>query len=62
MTQTVKILPVTQETPVRSPSREDQLEKETVTQSSIVGWRIPWTEEPGRLLQSMDPANIVKFR
>ena len=41
-----------QETWVRSLSREDPLEKETPTHSSILAWEIPWTEEPGRL-QSM---------
>ena len=35
------------ETQVRSLGREDPLEKETVTHSSILAWRIPWTEEPG---------------
>ena len=34
---------------VRSPSREDTLEKEVVTHSSILAWKIPWTEEPGGL-------------
>ena len=33
----------------RSPGREDPLEKEMVTHSSILAWRIPWTEKPGRL-------------
>ena len=37
----------TQETRVRSLSREDPLEKETATHSSIPAWKIPWTEEPG---------------
>ena len=41
-----------QETWVRSLGREDPLEKEMATHSSILAWRIPWTEEPGRL-QSM---------
>ena len=39
----------TQETRVRSLGREDPLEKETETPSRILAWRIPWTEEPGRL-------------
>ena len=43
----------TQETQVRSLGREDPLEKEMVTHSSILVWRIPWTEEPGEL-QSME--------
>ena len=38
-----------QETWVRSLGREDSLEKEVVTHSSILAWKIPWTEEPGRL-------------
>ena len=38
-----------QEMRVQSPGQEDPLEKEIVTHSSIVAWRIPWTEEPGRL-------------
>ena len=47
--QTVKILPAMQETQVRSLGQEDPLEKETATHSSILAWRIPWTEEPGEL-------------
>ena len=46
----VKHLPAMQETWVRSLSREDPLEKEMATQSSTLAWKIPWTEEPGRLL------------
>ena len=45
--QTVKNLPVTQETWVRSLAREDPLEKGIATHSSILAWRIPWTEDPG---------------
>ena len=41
-----------QETWVRSQGREDPLEKEMATHSSILAWEIPWTEEPGEL-QSM---------
>ena len=48
----VKNLPVMRETQVRSLGREDPLEKGTATHSSILAWRIPWTEEPGGL-QSM---------
>ena len=43
----VKNLPAMQETPVRSLGREDPLEKEMTTHSSILAWRIPWTGEPG---------------
>ena len=37
------------ETYVRSLGQEDPLEEDVATQSSILAWRIPWTEEPGRL-------------
>ena len=47
--QTVKNLPAMRETQVRSLSQEDPLEKEMATRSSIVAWRIPWREEPGKL-------------
>ena len=47
--QPVKRLPTMQETWVQSPGREDLLEKEMATHSSILAWRIPWLEEPGRL-------------
>ena len=47
-----KGLPPMRETQVRSLGREDPLEKEMATHSSILAWRIPWTEEPGGL-QSM---------
>ena len=45
----VKNLPAMQETQVLSLGGEDPLEKEVATHSSILAWRIPWTEEPGRL-------------
>ena len=47
MAQTVKNLPAMQETQVRSMGWEDPLEKGMATHSSILAWRIPWTEEPG---------------
>ena len=47
--QMVENLPVMQETWVQSLSREDPLEKGIATHSSILAWRIPWTEEAGRL-------------
>ena len=50
--QMVKHLPAMRETWVRSLGWEDLLEKEMATHSSTLAWRIPWTEEPGRL-QSM---------
>ena len=50
--QLVKNLPAMQETWVRFLGREDPLEKEMATHFSILAWRIPWTEETGRL-QSM---------
>ena len=48
----VKRLPTMSETGVQSLGWEDLLEKETATHSSILAWKIPWTEETGRL-QSM---------
>ena len=48
----VKNLPAKQETWVRSLGQEDPLEEGMATHCSILAWRIPWTEEPGRL-QSM---------
>ena len=45
----VKNLPAMQETQVRSLGREDPLEKDMATHSSILAWRIPWTEEPSGL-------------
>ena len=39
----------TQETPVLPLGREDPVEESMATRSSILAWRIPWTEEPGRL-------------
>ena len=50
--QMVKHLPATQETQVKSLGWEDPLEKGITTHSSLLAWRIPWTEEPGQL-QSM---------
>ena len=49
MAQIVKNLPAIQETQVQSLDREDPLEKEMATQSSILAWKVPWMEEPGRL-------------
>ena len=54
--QMVKNLPAMQETQVQSLSREDPLEKEMTTHSSIPAWEISWTEEPGGL-QSMGLQN-----
>ena len=50
--QLVKNLPAVQETRVQSLGWEDPLEKEMATHSSILAWKISWTEEPGGL-QSM---------
>ena len=49
MAQTVKNLPEMRETGVQSLGQEDPLEKGIATHSSILAWRIPWTEEPGGL-------------
>ena len=53
MAQTAKNLPAMQETQVRSLGWEDPLENGMATYSSILAWRISWTEEPGGL-QSME--------
>ena len=45
MAQTVKLLPAIQDTRIRALGQEHLLEKETATQSSILAWKIPWTEE-----------------
>ena len=55
--QTVEHLPTIWETRVQSLGQEDLLDKEMATHSSILAWKIPWTEEPGRL-QSMGPQRV----
>ena len=55
--QRLKRLPAMRETWVRSLDREDTLEKEMATHSSILAWKIPWTDEPGRL-QSMGSQRV----
>ena len=57
MAQMVKRLPTMWETGVQSLGQEDPLEKEMATHSSILAWKIPWTEEPGRL-QSMGSQRV----
>ena len=47
--QMVRRLPTMQETRVQYLGQEDPLEKEMATFSSILAWKIPWTDEPGRL-------------
>ena len=49
MAQTVESLPAIQETRVGSLCQEDPLKKEMATHSSILSWKIPWTEEHGSL-------------
>ena len=60
MAQTVKNLPAMKETCVQSLGREDPLEKGMATHSSVLAWRIPWTEEP-RGLQSMGPKSWIQL-
>ena len=55
--QSVRNLPAVQETRVRSLGWEDPLEKEMATHSSILSWKISWTEEPG-VLQSMGSQRV----
>ena len=50
MAQMVKCLSTMRETQVRALGWEDPLEKEMAIHSSTIAWKIPWTEEPGRLL------------
>ena len=54
MSQTIKHLPAVWETWVRFRGQEDPLEKEMATHSSILAWRIPWTQEPGGQENAMD--------
>ena len=58
MALTVRHLSTTWETRVQSLGQEDLLEKEMATHSSILAWKIPWTEEPGRL-QSMGLQRVL---
>ena len=60
MAQTVRRLPTMWETRVQSLGREDLLEKETVTHSSILAWKIPWTEKPGSL-QAMGSQRVGRL-
>ena len=57
MVQIVKNLPAMKETQVQSLVQEDPLEKGMATHSSILAWRIPWTDEPGGL-QSMGSQRV----
>ena len=54
----LKSLTAMQETQVKSLGWEDPLEKQMATHSSILAWRIPWTEEPGGLL-SMGSSRVI---
>ena len=57
--QWVKHLPATRETGVQSPGREVPLEKETASHSTTLAWKMPWTEEPGKL-QSMGLQTVAQ--
>ena len=57
MVQRLKRPPGKQETRVQSLGQEDPLEKEMAIHSSTIAWKIPWTEEPGRL-QSMGSQTV----
>ena len=57
LAQTVKCLSTMRKTRVRSLGWEDPLEKEMAIHSSTIAWKIPWTEEPGRL-QSMGSQRV----
>ena len=58
--QMVTNLPAKRETQVQPLGGEDPLEKEMATNSSILAWRIPWTEEPGRI-QSMGSQRVGHY-
>ena len=53
-----KELPANLETQVQSLGREDPLEKEMATHSSILAWDVPWTEEPGQAMESMESQRV----
>ena len=57
MAQAVKRLPAVRETRIQSLGRKGPLEKEMAPHSSTIAWKIPWTEEPGRL-QSMGSQRV----
>ena len=68
MAQRLKCLPAMRETQVRSLGREDPLEKEMATHSITPDWRIPWTEEPGRIqftgskeLDATEPLHFIIY-
>ena len=62
----VKNLPAVQETQVQSLGWDDPLEREIATHSSVLAWRIPWTEEPSGLqsmgLKELDTTERLHFR
>ena len=60
MAQTVKNLPTVQETRVQSLHGEDPLEKGMATHCSIPAWKIPWTEEPGRLQSICSESDVTE--
>ena len=60
MAQVVKNLPTVQETWVQSLGQEDPLEEEVATHSSILAWKIPWSEEPGEL-QSIESQKVTQL-
>ena len=60
MAQMVKNLPTVQETWVQSLGQEAPLEEEVATHSSILAWKIPWSEEPGEL-QSIESQKVTQL-
>ena len=61
MAQMVKCLPTMRETWVQSLGREDLLEKEMATHSSILAWKMPWTEEPDGVAKSQTQLSNLTF-
>ena len=62
MAQLVKNLPQVQEIWVRSLGQEDPLEEVMAANSSILAWRIPWTEEPGGLQSTGSQSDTAAYR
>ena len=61
MPQVIKKLPAVKETGVQALGQEDPWEKGMATHSSTVAWKIPWTEDPGRLYSPWDPKSWTKL-
>ena len=61
VTQSVKNLPIVEETQARFLGWEDPIEKEMATHSSVLAWKFPWTEEPGGLQSQFSRLVVSDF-